>query len=86
MIDVAAGIDIGGTNTVFGLVDKNGNIIGESALKTADYPSFSDFVEKSANLIKDLAQKSNVNLIGTGIGAPNGNFYRGTIEYAVNLA
>ena len=86
MTDVVAGIDIGGTNTVFGFVDKNGKIIDEAAFKTTDYPSFCDFVKESANLIKDSAQKSKINLVGVGIGAPNGNFYRGTIEHAVNLA
>ena len=86
MIDVVAGIDIGGTNTGFGLVDRNGNIIEESSLKTTDYPIFGDFVKAIANLIKNSVKKSDTNLVGAGIGAPNGNFYRGTIEYAVNLA
>jgi glucokinase len=85
MADVAAGIDIGGTNVVLGLVDKSGNIVETGALKTADYPIFDDFVKASANLINDLTKKSGANLTGVGIGAPNGNFYRGTIEYAVNL-
>lgn len=40
MIDVVAGVDIGGTNTVFGLVDREGNIIAESRLDTASYPEF----------------------------------------------
>jgi len=86
MADVVAGIDIGGTNIVFGLVDESGNIVETDALKTANYPVFSDFVKASADLIKDLLKKSGANLVGIGIGAPNGNFYRGTIEYAVNLA
>ncbi|MDR0305038.1 MAG: ROK family protein [Chitinispirillales bacterium] len=85
MADVVAGIDIGGTNIVFGLVNRNGNIVETGTLKTADYPIFDDFVKASAYLIKDLIKKSDTNLIGVGIGAPNGNFYRGTIEYAVNL-
>ena len=85
MADIVAGIDIGGTNSVFGLVDRNGKIVEEGALKTTDYPVFGDFVKASANLIKGLLQRSNVNLVGVGIGAPNGNFYRGTIEHAVNL-
>jgi glucokinase len=86
MADAVAGIDIGGTNVVVGLVDISGNIIETAALKTANYPVFSDFVKTAADLIKCLVKKSGVNLVGTGIGAPNGNFYRGTIEYAVNLA
>ena len=86
MADVVAGIDIGGTNVVFGLVDRNGNIVESAALKTVNYPAFGDFVKASADLIKDLLKRFGANLVGVGIGAPNGNFYRGTIEYAVNLA
>ena len=44
MKEVVAGIDIGGTNTVFGLVDKSGNIIAEDRLKTTDYPEIKNFV------------------------------------------
>jgi len=84
--EIAVGMDIGGTNTVLGLADRSGNIIEEATLKTADYPNFDEFVETGANLIRTLAQKSNAKIVGVGIGAPNGNFYRGTIEHAVNLA
>jgi glucokinase len=85
LTDVVAGIVIGGTNAVFGLIERNGNVVVNGSLKTADYPIFSDFVKVSADLIKNLQKKSAVNLLGVGIGVPNGNFKRGTIEYAVNL-
>ncbi|MCL2845687.1 MAG: ROK family protein [Chitinivibrionia bacterium] len=86
MTNVVAGMDIGGTNIVIGLVEKSGKIIAEGALKTADYPDFGEFVKTSTNLIKELVQKSGANLVGVGIGAPDANFYKGTIEHAVNLA
>ena len=44
MKEVVAGIDIGGTNTIFGLVDKSGNVIAENRLKTAEYPEIKDFI------------------------------------------
>jgi len=86
MTDVVAGIDIGGTNAVFGLTDKNGKVLCESSLKTSDYPEFQDFVNAAISEISDLEEKTDTNLIGIGIGAPNGNYARGTIEHAVNLA
>ncbi len=82
-MQVAAGIDIGGTNTVFGLVDRDGVIKYRSALKTSDYP-------KPEDLVKEISSQINANigdhqLVGAGIGAPNGNYFRGTIEFAPNL-
>lgn len=83
--DAVAGIDIGATNVIFGLTDKSGNILCENSLKIADYPIFTDFVNAAVKLILNLAEKTNANLLGVGIGAPNGNYMRGTIEHAVNL-
>jgi glucokinase len=87
MKEVVAGIDIGGTNTVFGLVDKAGNILTENSLKTTDYPEIKYFVSSLVNAIKKLVGgKANLKLIGIGIGAPNANYHKGTIELAPNLA
>jgi glucokinase len=87
MKEVVAGIDIGGTNTVFGLVDKTGNIIAETSLKTTDYPEIKDFVSAlTATVNKLLESKSGLKLGGIGIGAPNANYHKGTIELAPNLA
>ena len=87
MKNCVAGIDIGGTNTVFGLVDKAGNIIAENILKTTDYPEVKNFVSALATAINKLMEgKSNLNLAGIGIGAPNANYHKGTIELAPNLA
>jgi len=87
MKEVVAGIDIGGTNTVFGLVDKSGKIIADDVLKTTDYPKINDFIAALVPAIKKLlAKKSGLKLIGLGIGAPNANYHKGTIELAPNLA
>ena len=84
---LAIGIDIGGTNTVFGIVNHRGDIIYRGALYTADYPVIEDFLKalQKALLpaIEEIGGKKKIQ--GIGIGAPNGNFYSGTIEYAPNL-
>jgi glucokinase len=87
MKEVVAGADIGGTNSTFGLVDKIGNIIAESNLKTTDYPEIKGFVSALVKAINKLMTgKGNLKLIGIGIGAPNANYHKGTIELAPNLA
>jgi glucokinase len=87
MKEVVAGIDIGGTNTVYGLVDKAGNIIAENSLKTTDYPQVKNFVSSlEAAISKLMESKSDLKLTGIGIGAPNANYHKGTIELAPNLA
>jgi len=87
MMDVVAGIDIGGTNTVFGLVDRDGNIIKENSLKTTDYPKFEDFISILVSSLSGLMEgRTDLKLIGIGIGAPNANYHKGTIELAPNLA
>jgi glucokinase len=87
MKEVVAGVDIGGTNTIFGLVDKSGKIIADNSLKTTDYPRINEFVAALAAAINKLsAKKSGLKIIGIGIGAPNANYHKGTIELAPNLA
>lgn len=87
MNDVVAGIDIGGTNIIYGLVDKSGNVVAEGRLKTADYPDIKNYVtaQKKA-LDKILQTHPGHNLLGLGVGAPNANYHKGTIELAPNLA
>lgn len=84
--DVAIGIDIGGTNTIAGLVTLDGSVIKTSSINTTDYPLVEDFVTALADMTGELAGGDDYNLIGIGIGAPNGNYLRGTIEHASNLA
>jgi glucokinase len=87
MKDVVAGIDIGGTNIIFGLVDKSGNVIAEDRLKTVDFPDIKDYISaQHAALNKMLKGNSGHRLIGLGVGAPNANYHKGTIELAPNLA
>ncbi|HEX4888228.1 MAG TPA: ROK family protein [Luteibaculaceae bacterium] len=83
MMEVVAGIDIGGTNTVYGLVTREGDIVARGNLKTTDYPEPQALVDEVSARIKDLL--SGNNLVGAGIGAPNGNHFHGTIEFAPNL-
>ncbi|MCK4662046.1 MAG: ROK family protein [Bacteroidales bacterium] len=87
MKEIVAGIDIGGTNTVFGIVDKQGNIIQEESIPTKGYKNVNHFVNELSNKLKILFNKVNkeYKLKGVGIGAPNANFYKGTIENAPNL-
>lgn len=84
----ALGIDIGGTNTVVGLVDKTGNVLGTDSVKTQSFPVLEEYVKTVSKLVKDLIAKNNVSIddiVGLGIGAPNANYYTGNIEMAPNL-
>ncbi|MCK9179395.1 MAG: ROK family protein [Bacteroides sp.] len=81
------GVDIGGTNTVFGIVDARGNIISSAAIKTKCCETIEEYVDKLCdNLLPLIIAQGGVDKIkGIGIGAPNGNYYKGTIEFAPNL-
>jgi len=84
--DIVAGIDIGGTNTAFGLVDREGRIISEGILNTDQSPEPDGFIAKLSGAINRLVDnEKDVILKGIGIGAPNGNYHKGTIELAPNL-
>jgi glucokinase len=85
MKKVAIGIDIGGTNTAFGVVDAAGNSFGQGRISTAGYPNIDDFQYDLALAISELIQDEEVEPVGIGIGAPNADFYRGTIVDAPNL-
>lgn len=84
---VALGIDIGGTNTAFGLIDREGNYLSESNIETNKHEDINDYLKELHLGIEHLLAplRNEVELIGIGIGAPNGNFNKGTIECAVNL-
>lgn len=81
------GIDMGGTNTVFGIVDVRGNVISKSAIKTAVHDDVNLYVNDIYHeLMKLIDAEGGIDQIrGIGVGAPNGNYYSGTIEYAPNL-
>lgn len=84
---IAIGIDIGGTNTKFGLVNHRGEILAKGQIKTEEYKQVEDFIEALYVNIKPLIDKisNNTTLDGIGVGAPNANYYTGTIELAPNL-
>lgn len=90
MQQVVLGIDIGGTTTKIGLVDKDGNILGETCTPTPVNTSGArpeGFVLQLHDAITGLRSemKEAHEVLGIGIGAPNGNYYKGTIEFASNL-
>ena len=83
---IAIGIDIGGTNTKFGLVNHRGEILAKGSIKTEDYKQVEDFIDALYSNIKPLIDETSVTrLDGIGVGAPNANYYTGTIELAPNL-
>jgi glucokinase len=90
MKKLAMGIDIGGTNTAFGLVDDKGTIFCEGAISTERYKRFEDYeayvkalCEAMQTLIAGVS--FDFELLGIGIGAPNANYHEGTIETPANL-
>ena len=83
---VSLGIDIGGTNIAFGIIDKNGNCLASGSLPTIAYNTPPDFVRALHQEVQKELSKLDVDLLGIGVGAPNGNYFNGTIEYAANLA
>jgi glucokinase len=84
---LAVGIDIGGTNTKFGIVDRRGNILCDGRMLTNQHEDVHGFLDElHEHLSVLIAQVGGIeNIRGIGVGAPNGNFYTGNIEYAPNL-
>ena len=81
------GLDLGGTNSVFGIVDSRGEIKATTAIKTQAYNQVEDYVKASVEALQVIIDEvGGIDTIkGMGIGAPNANYYEGTIEYAPNL-
>ena len=81
------GLDLGGTNAVFGIVDKQANIVAQTSVKTQAYPTVEGFVDACVEAVTPLIDGvGGINKIfGMGAGAPNGNYHNGTIELAPNL-
>ena len=82
------GLDLGGTNSVFGIVDSRGDIKATTAIKTQAYNNVDDYVNASVEALQIIIdQVGGIDKIkAMGIGAPNANYYKGTIEYAPNIA
>lgn len=81
------GIDMGGTNTVFGIVDARGHVIARSSIRTQQYADIKDYINAlHEEMMKIIEAVGGINLIrGIGVGAPNANYYTGNIEHAANL-
>lgn len=81
------GIDIGGTNTVFGIVDARGNVIASSSIKTGKHAEFNNYLEELYTEATHLIEANDAvdKIQGIGIGAPNANYYTGEINNAANL-
>ncbi len=90
MKKLAIGIDIGGINTAFGLVDEKGDLYAESVISTKKYPHVDDYPTYVADLCQSMRALADslsfdYELVGIGIGAPNANFRKGTIEPPATL-
>ena len=81
------GLDLGGTNSVFGIVDARGDIKATTAIKTGGYKTVEEYVKASVEALQPVLDTIGgiEKIKGMGIGAPNGNYYTGTIEFAPNL-
>ena len=81
------GIDIGGTNTVFGVVDARGTVLYSGSIKTGKYAEIDEYVTAlGQGLTQIIDQVGGPEKIkGIGVGAPNGNYFNGCIEFAPNL-
>jgi glucokinase len=85
--DLVVGIDIGGTGTKFGIVDRDGNVLHSGQTDTRKYEHFEPYLDELAKALNEMIDKvgGKNRIKGIGIGAPNANFYTGNIEYAPNL-
>ncbi len=87
MKELTVGIDIGGTNTKFGIVDREGNVLHQGNIHTTAYEHFQDFFDGMVVALRESFKSlsSSSVISGIGIGAANGNYYTGNIEHATNL-
>lgn len=84
---LAIGIDIGGTGTKFGIVDRDGNVLFNGEMSTRDHKEVGSFIDELYTSLSPIIEKAGGigRMKGIGVGAPNGNYYTGTVEYAPNL-
>ena len=85
--DLVIGIDVGGQTTKCGVVDARGTVIAQTVIRSDTYTEFEPYVAELADALKRIISeaKAEGNIRGIGVGAPNGNYYTGNIENAVNL-
>lgn len=86
-LEYAIGIDVGGTNTKFGIVNHRGEITNRGDISTTKHTNIEDFIDQLYDELKPAIKAIGGDELikGIGVGAPNGNYYNGTIEYAPNL-
>ena len=84
---LAIGIDIGGTGTKYGIVDRDGNVLFSGEISTKKHKTIETFIDELHESVSESIDKAGGvgRMKGIGVGAPNGNYYTGTIEYAPNL-
>lgn len=85
MLNVVAGIDIGGTNTEIGIVDKDGNILFAETIPTTGFGTVEAYVRAIGVVLKKGESQSGGKIQGIGIGAPSANYFSGCIEHAPNM-
>jgi len=87
MTDLTIGIDIGGTNTKYGIVDREGKVYHQGNIPTTDFEDFQDYFDAMADALREAIHflPKETKVVGIGIGAANGNYYTGNIERATNL-
>lgn len=86
MQTLALGIDIGGTNTAYGIVNRSGEIVKKGSMPTVGHATVQDYIAAMTAEIMPLVQEYGLqNFVGIGVGAPNGNYYTGEIAFAPNL-
>ena len=91
MKKVSVGVDIGGTNTAIGVVDEQGHVLTKDNISTPSHGDINQYIEDLSAAINKLITNAKLmneelEIIGIGVGAPNGNYYSGTIEFAPNLS
>ena len=81
------GIDVGGQTSKIGVVDARGTVLAQTVIRTDTYDKVEPFVAELADAVNKLIKESGTEgkVRGIGVGAPNGNYYTGTIENAPNL-
>ena len=85
--DLVIGIDIGGQTTKCGIVDARGSVLAQTVIRSDTYSEVDPYVAELADALKRIISEAGAEgrIRGIGVGAPNGNYYTGTIENAVNI-
>jgi glucokinase len=83
----AVGIDVGGTTTKFGIVTRAGKILEQDRIPSNEHEVVEDFIDDLYKKLMPMIERAGgvANILGIGMGAPNGNFYSGNVEYPPNL-